>query len=105
MVDILISNFPYLLEGLGVALVLLAALLVLGIVLGLLIALLQVYGPRSRWVRAPIFVFERVFRGVPIIILLFIFYYGLAGLYDISSFRSEEHTSELQSLMRISYAV
>src|SRR3546814_19120196 len=77
MVDILISNFPYLLEGLGVALVLLAALLVLGIVLGLLIALLQVYGPRSRWVRAPIFAFERVFRGVPIIILLFIFYYGL----------------------------
>lgn len=86
MVDILISNFPYLLEGLGVALVLLAALLVLGIALGLFIALLQVYGPRSWWVRAPIFVFERVFRGVPIIILLFIFYYGLSGLYDISSF-------------------
>src|SRR3546814_5829480 len=28
------------------------------------------------------------------------------GLYDVShSYRSEEHTSELQSLMRISYAV
>src|SRR3546814_4859217 len=27
------------------------------------------------------------------------------GFYDQSHFRSEEHTSELQSLMRISYAV
>jgi polar amino acid transport system permease protein len=48
--------------------------------------LLQVYGPRVWWVRWPIFVFERVFRGVPIIILLFLFYYGLSGVYDISSF-------------------
>lgn len=84
--EVLISNLPYLLQGLGVALVLLAALLALGISLGLLIALLQVYGPKRWWVRTPIFVFERVFRGVPIIILLFIFYYGLSGFYDISSF-------------------
>src|SRR3546814_2362246 len=28
-----------------------------------------------------------------------------AGDYDLAGFRSEEHTSELQSLMRISYAV
>src|SRR3546814_11914086 len=30
---------------------------------------------------------------------------GMAGLPGIAPFRSEEHTSELQSLMRISYAV
>src|SRR3546814_4451975 len=30
---------------------------------------------------------------------------GLTHLIAISGFRSEEHTSELQSLMRISYAV
>jgi polar amino acid transport system permease protein len=86
MVDVLIGNFPYLLEGLGVALVLLVALLLVGVTIGLFVALLQVYGPRNAWVRVPIFVFERVFRGVPIIILLFIFYYGLSGIYDISSF-------------------
>src|SRR3546814_16113360 len=80
MFDILISNFPYLLEGLGVALVLLAALLVLGIVLGLLIALLQVYGPRCRWLRPPIFVLDRFFRGVPIIFMFLLFYYACAGL-------------------------
>src|SRR3546814_2660411 len=33
------------------------------------------------------------------------FCHFLASLVDLSSFRSEEHTSELQSLMRISYAV
>src|SRR3546814_8337158 len=30
---------------------------------------------------------------------------GFCGLFDLHVFRSEEHTSELQSLMRISYAV
>src|SRR3546814_7303123 len=30
---------------------------------------------------------------------------GLTQRTDVSHFRSEEHTSELQSLMRISYAV
>src|SRR3546814_2566561 len=30
---------------------------------------------------------------------------GDGGYFDVTVFRSEEHTSELQSLMRISYAV
>src|SRR3546814_3050944 len=33
------------------------------------------------------------------------FYFHAATAYDILRMRSEEHTSELQSLMRISYAV
>src|SRR3546814_2096581 len=37
----------------------------------------------------------------------FVFYGGVCrrGIYDNMKTRSEEHTSELQSLMRISYAV
>src|SRR3546814_5408359 len=31
--------------------------------------------------------------------------HAVADMVDIAAFRSEEHTSELQSLMRISYAV
>lgn len=84
--EVILRDFPYLLEGLGVALGLLAALLVLGQVVGLGISLGQLYGPRSWWLQGPIMLFERVFRGIPIIILLFIFYYGLAGFWDISSF-------------------
>ncbi len=84
--EVLLRNFPYLLEGLGVALGLLAALLVLGHIVGLAISVIQLYGPNTWWIQGPILLFERVFRGIPIIILLFIFYYGLAGFWDISSF-------------------
>lgn len=84
--EVLVRDFPFLLQGLGVALVLLAALLVIGFVLGLAICLTQLYGPQTRLVQWPLVVYERVFRGIPIIIMLFIFYYGLAGLFDINSF-------------------
>lgn len=84
--SVLLNDLPYLLQGLGVALVLLAALIVLGLALGLAISLTQLYGPQTRWLQLPILVFERIFRGIPIIILLFIFYYGLAGFWDITSF-------------------
>ncbi|MGQ7245772.1 amino acid ABC transporter permease [Halomonas sp. V046] len=84
--DVLLRDFPFLLKGLGVAIVLLAALLAIGFVLGMCICLLQLYGPRTRLVQWPLVVYERVFRGIPIIIMLFIFFYGLAGIYDISAF-------------------
>jgi polar amino acid transport system permease protein len=84
--EVLIRDFPFLLKGLGVALILLAALLMIGFVLGLAICLIQMYGPKARLVQWPLTVYERVFRGIPIIIMLFIFYYGLAGIFDITSF-------------------
>lgn len=84
--DVLLRDFPFLLKGLGVAIVLLAALLVIGFVLGLGICLVQLYGPRSRLVQWPLVLYERVFRGVPVIIMLFIFFYGMSGVLDISAF-------------------
>ncbi|MEQ5818174.1 amino acid ABC transporter permease [Halomonas sp. SCS19] len=84
--DVLIRDFPFLLKGLGVAIVLLLCLLVIGLFLGLAICLIQLYGPRSRFVQWPLIVYERIFRGIPIIIMLFIFFYGLSGVYDISAF-------------------
>ncbi|WP_442489438.1 amino acid ABC transporter permease [Halomonas litopenaei] len=84
--DVLIRDFPFLLKGLGVAIALLFCLLVIGLFLGLAICLVQLYGPRSRFVQWPLVVYERIFRGIPIIIMLFIFFYGLSGVYDISAF-------------------
>ncbi len=84
--DVLLRDFPFLLKGLGVAVVLLVALLLIGFVLGMAICLLQLYGPRTPLVQWPLKLYERVFRGVPIIIMLFIFYYGVSGIYDISAF-------------------
>lgn len=84
--DVLLRDFPFLLKGLGVAIVLLVALLMIGFVLGIGICLVQLYGPRSRLVQWPLLLYERVFRGVPIIIMLFIFFYGISGVFDISAF-------------------
>ena len=84
---LLLSNLPYLLQGLGVTLLLLASLLVVGLLIGLPLALYQTAGPRSHILQFPALAFERVFRGVPIIVLLFIFYYGLAS-FNLSSFLS-----------------
>lgn len=84
--DVLIRDFPFLLKGLGVAIILLAALLCIGFVLGMAICLVQLYGPKSRLVQWPLKIYERIFRGIPIIIMLFIFYYGISGVWDISAF-------------------
>ncbi|MAX33267.1 MAG: polar amino acid ABC transporter permease [Halomonadaceae bacterium] len=84
--DVLLRDFPFLLKGLGVAIVLLVALLAIGFLLGMAICLLKLYGPKTRLVQWPLVVYERVFRGVPIIIMLFIFFYGLSGIVDISAF-------------------
>ncbi|MGB8712948.1 MAG: amino acid ABC transporter permease [Onishia taeanensis] len=84
--DVLLRDFPFLLKGLGVAIVLLAALLAIGFLLGMAICLVKLYGPRTRLVQWPLVVYERVFRGVPVIIMLFIFFYGLSGILDISAF-------------------
>ena len=84
--DVLLRDFPFLLKGLGVAIVLLAALLVIGFLLGMAICLVKLYGPRTRFVQWPLVLYERIFRGVPVIIMLFIFFYGISGIIDISAF-------------------
>lgn len=82
--QVLFEQFPYLLQGLGVAVVLLVALLAVGLVLGLCFALLELYGPL--WARIPAYMLERFARGVPAIILLFLCYYGMGGVLTLSSF-------------------
>lgn len=82
--EIIWNQMPYLLQGLWVALQLLAALLAVGIVLGLSIALIEVYG---HWtLRFACIVFERVFRGIPAVVLLLLFYYGVTDFIEMTSF-------------------
>jgi len=81
---VLLDQLPYLLQGLGIAVLLLMALLVVGLVLGLFFALVEIYGPL--WARLPVYALERFARGVPAIILLFLFYYGIGNVYAIPSF-------------------
>lgn len=80
----ILHNLPYLLEGAGVTIGLAIALLSLGLIVGVGLAVAEVYGRRGLpWIATLI---ERFFRGVPAVVLLFLFYFGISGFYDISSF-------------------
>ncbi len=68
------GKLPVLLQGLLVNLELLAGLLSLGIVVGVVVALVEVYAPRP--LRAVALAYEWFFRGVPELVLLFLFYFG-----------------------------
>src|SRR3546814_8687389 len=54
---------------------------------------------------AAFFILALMFLGVANVVGRKLFDHPVAGYIDIVEVRSEEHTSELQSLMRISYAV
>lgn len=82
--SVIVSQMPYLLGGLWIGIKLLAALLALGLALGLVVALMEVYGHWS--LKTLGILFERVFRGIPAIVLLLLFYYGIGGFVELSSF-------------------
>ncbi len=65
--------------GLPATLFLTAFGLVLGFVFGLLLALMRVYGSiELQWIANG---YEKVLRGIPILVLLFLFGWGLPGLF------------------------
>ena len=57
--------------------VLVSVCLGLGLVLGVLLALSYLYGPR--WARPLLVAYDRVFRGFPALVLLFLFYFGVGS--------------------------
>lgn len=75
LISILMDWLPYLLEGVVLTLVLVVAALGIGLLLGLPMALGQIYG--SKTVRYIIEVYVWFFRGLPLLVLLFLFYFGV----------------------------
>ncbi len=73
-----INSLPAFWQGLLITLELTVVGLALGLVLGLLAALGRVYG--SPWARRLSIVYIEIFRGTPLLVQLFLFYYGLPGL-------------------------
>lgn len=84
MTELIISSLPYLFDGLGITVLLAACMLTLGVVVGLGLALMEVYGRFGLPLLATLF--ERLFRAVPAVVLLFLFYYGLSSFFNIASF-------------------
>ena len=72
---------PYILEGTLVTILLVVGALSLGFCLGVPMAVAQVYGPKP--VSRLVGVYVWFFRGVPVLLLLFLFYYGLFGLIGL----------------------
>ncbi len=77
---------PNILAGSAVTIGIVLCSLSLGFVLGVPLAVGQVYGVTP--IRCVVGVFVWFFRGTPILVLLFLFYYGLPGIlgFDISAF-------------------
>ncbi|GIP29594.1 L-cystine transport system permease protein TcyL [Paenibacillus sp. J23TS9] len=75
------SYFPKLLSTLGITLLIVAGSLLVGIILGFLIALPRLY--RIPVVNTLAKVYVSFFRGTPILIQLFLFYYGLPEILKL----------------------
>jgi His/Glu/Gln/Arg/opine family amino acid ABC transporter permease subunit len=75
MLSLLVANFPLLIRGVGVTLMLTALAGVVATVCGLALAFLQLFGGRVLRIIAEIWLY--VVRGVPLLVLLFAMYYAL----------------------------
>lgn len=74
----------YLLGGVTTTLVMVVLSLAIGFACGIVLTLGQVYGPKP--IRFLVSVYVWIFRGLPNIVLLFIFYFALFPFFGLSDF-------------------
>ncbi len=77
-----VNALPYMLEGSLVTIVVVIGAMIFGLVLGIPFAVGLVYGKPG--LRFCISVYVWFFRGIPLLVLLFLFYFGLATLLDLN---------------------
>lgn len=75
-VDVMMSSLPLYLEGTLVTLKLLLVALIAGLVVAIPLAVMR--ASPNPWVSRPVWLFTYVFRGTPLLVQLFLIYYGLA---------------------------
>ena len=74
--DAIRDSLPSYVHGAGITFLLTLAALVIGMLFALPLAVLR--GWPSRWVAGPVWAFTYVIRGTPLLVQLFLVYYGLA---------------------------
>ncbi|WP_047986560.1 amino acid ABC transporter permease [Ornithinibacillus californiensis] len=80
--EAIMNALPYLLEGLKVTIYIFVIAIILGFIIGLIVALLRLSPIRVlNWIAK---IFIDAIRGTPILVQLFFFYYGLNSLEFIS---------------------
>jgi polar amino acid transport system permease protein len=75
-------SLPALFQGAGITVLLMGACLGVGVLCGIPLALVHVYG--GYWSRSAAGIYDRVFRGFPALVLLFLFYFGLGNISGLS---------------------
>lgn len=73
---------PYILQGALVTVGIVLGAMGIGLFLGVPVAVIQVYAPRSLRLLAGLYVW--FFRGIPVLVLLFLFYFGLFSLIGLN---------------------
>jgi polar amino acid transport system permease protein len=76
------NALPYILQGSLVTVGIVVGAMLLGLVLGIPLAVGQIYGNRHIRFLAGLYVW--FFRGVPVLVLLFLFYFGLFSLIGLN---------------------
>jgi polar amino acid transport system permease protein len=76
--NILLESLPQLLEGLKITIGLTILSLILGSILGILMAFGRVYG--SKPLAFIILIYEKTLRGIPLLVIFFIIYFGLSQI-------------------------
>ncbi|MEE9590582.1 MAG: ABC transporter permease [Hyphomicrobiaceae bacterium] len=72
--EIILKSIPRLLDGMWVTLALTSITVVLGLLLAVPLAIVRTSGPA--WLNAPIFAYTFFFRGTPLLVQLYLIYYG-----------------------------
>jgi len=80
----IVAYLPSLIRAAGITLVLSCLSMGLAVVIGILVAAGRVYGPPI--VRAPLAVYVEVMRGTPLLLQLFVIYYGLSSVIRLPAF-------------------
>jgi len=76
------QSLPYLLKGCTITIGLVGGALCLGFVIGVPMAVGQVYG--NKYLSGLISLYVWFFRGLPVLVLLFLFYFGLFSLLGLN---------------------
>lgn len=79
--SVVIDSLPYLLQGTFLTAGIVAAAMSLGLLIGIFMAVGLVYG--NKVIRAVLTLYLWIFRGVPVVVLLFLFYFGLFTFFDL----------------------
>jgi polar amino acid transport system substrate-binding protein len=79
-----VAYLPALLNAAAITLVLSCLSMLLAVTIGLLIAAGRVYGPR--WVQVALTAWVEIIRGTPLLLQLFVLYFGLATVIQLPAF-------------------